>query len=165
MSTTNNDQQEIVDALTGDAGRCLGPWPPDLDDSPAERLDTFVFALFPELEGAANMPQMYLAPKLHPDVNLVDHDMHDTWPDFTEADNPFVRAFILAILFALREAQVLDVDLRKAMGRLGVAVCRVIEDGYELRAQHFGEDDEASGLGPDVAPGLADAFRAAWGRR
>jgi hypothetical protein len=161
---TNYDQQEVVDQLVFDANQCLGPWPPGLDDSLTRRLGTFAFSLFPELEGAGGLPQMRLSPKHEPSINLVEHEMHDTWPDFINADNTYVRAFLMTIRYVLTVAQELDVAPREAMGRLATAVCRIIEDGYVLRAENYDEDDDTVELGPDVAPGLTDAFTAAWNR-
>ncbi len=164
-TTTSEDQREVVCTFVHVANYWLGPMPPDLDHKYQlpERLDGFCFSLFPELEGAGNLPQMRLTPKLHPDVNLVNHDMHDTWPDWTKADNTFVRAFMVAVMVVLSEVKTLDVDRREAMGRLAVAVCRIIEHGYVLRAELF-NDDEFVGLGEDVAPGLAEAFKTTWDR-
>jgi hypothetical protein len=163
-ATTNEDQQDVVDQLVHTANTWLGPMPPGCEhmDPLPERLDGFVFSLFPELEGAGGLPQMRLSPKNHPDVNLVDHHMHDTWPRVDRADNAFVREFLTGVSLILTEAKSRQVNRRDAMGFLGVSVCRFIEIGYELRAEIFDEDDGSVEIGQDAAPGLAAAFRTAW---
>lgn len=166
-ATTNSDQKQIVDQLVGKARYwLLQQMPPGCEymDPLPERLDGFVFSLFVELEGAGGLPQMQLTPKADHKVNLVDHYMHDTWPDVDQAGNRFVREFLTAIAHVLAETKKLDVSRAEAMGRLGVAVCQTIEQGYELRAEWY-DDDVFTGTSDDLAPGLADAFAAAWDSR
>lgn len=65
------DQREFAQSLVFTAEYWLGPMPADLPhmDRLSERLDGLVFSLFPELEGAGNLPLRRLSPKDAPDVD------------------------------------------------------------------------------------------------
>lgn len=150
------DQREFAQSLVFTAEYWLGPMPADLPhmDRLSERLDGLVFSLFPELEGTGNLPLCRLSPKDAPDVDLVDYDLHDQWPN-VDAYNPHVREFLTAVKKRLDSALTNagpDVDRRKAMGDLLISLCELIEEGYELSLAG----------GPNIAPGLAAAVTAEW---
>ena len=164
---TSEDQKDFVSSLVFTAGQWLEPVPADcqdLDPLP-ERLGGLVFSLFPELEGAGNMPQMRLSPKGQPDLDLVEYGLHDQWPNI-DADQPQVTELLTAVADVLRRAQSTAGEPREAMGGLVADLCRLIEAGYELRPQFFDADtDRYLGDGDDVAPGVTAAFLAAWSRQ
>lgn len=162
------DQNEFVTSLVFTARGWLDPMPVGCErqDPLTERLSGLVFSLFPQLDGAGDMPQMRLSPKGHPEKNLVGCGLHDQWPD-TDADDPDVATFlkkVADVLSRFREAAVLaDTDAGDVvMGQMTAELCQVIEEGYELRPQWFDDDDRFTGEGDDVAVGLAKAFAAAW---
>lgn len=165
--TVTTDQREVADTFAFKAAHWLGPMPADLPhlEPLAERLAGLVFSLFPELEGAGNLPPCRLSPKAAPEVDLVEHDLHDTWPD-TDVDQPHVRQFLTAVKARLNRAQqVVGRQPHQVMGGLLADLCQVIEDGYLLALCDVDDDGDVVGEGPDVAPGLVAAVQDAWERQ
>lgn len=166
----NEDQLEFVASLAFTTGIwCQERLPVGCEDleTPRERLDGVVFGLFPQLEGAGDLPQMRLSPKGHPSIDLVAHGLHDQWPD-VNADDPHVAAFLTDVAAVLADTQAAaGDDIDAAVGRLLAELCRVVEEGYELRPVFFNNDGEpfSETEGDDVAPGLAAAMAAAWAER
>ena len=160
--TTNQDQTDFVDNLIRTANMWLGPLPADcVDREPLRgRLDGFAFSLFQTLEGGDGIAQCRLSPKGHPGTDLVAWHMHHTLLG-SSAEEPDVRAF-LAGLAGVVDSAVSVGGSREVMGRLAAEVCRIVEDGYELRFQYFADDDRFVEEGDDIAPGLVAAFQQAW---
>jgi hypothetical protein len=153
---TNEDQREFTQHLAHVANHWLGPMPADCQhmNPLPERLAGFVFSLWPELEGAGGLPPYRLSPKGRPDVDLVDHGLHDQWPD-VDADNQDVRNLLTAVTNILRRhQQATGQEPRQTMGAMVLDLLRMFEDGYELVPLDIDEDGSVIGEGDDVAPGL-----------
>jgi hypothetical protein len=121
-----------------------------------------VFGVFTALEGYGSLPPHRLSPQGHPDIDLIAYRVHERWPD-THADDPYVRTLLAELATLLRVAQKLDDNPHDAMGALLRSVCQLIEDRYELCPVLLDEEDrQVVGEGPDIAPGLAPTFAAAW---
>lgn len=162
----NTEQDELVLHLALKGEAWLGPSPVDIDPDRTltQRLNGFVFSLFPLLEGLGGLGAHRLSPQATPAVDLVQEGLHDRWPDHGD-DHVEVESLFAAITAVLLEVAAQDLDPGTAMGQLTVGICQVIEDGYVLAAVYFDDDDQFSGLGPNMAPGLAAAMQEKWSAR
>ncbi len=172
-ATTSSDQQQFISRMRFHTRRsALDPYPSDLAerDTPAERLDDFVFGLFCDLVGDGGLDPHRLSPKGRPDVDVVITSMHSAWnnPDYFEPEDEAEREadkLFTAVRAKLGErlATVDQSDLLTVMTVFAGDVFQIIEDGYELVRQEFDEDGEylPGQDGPDIAPGLVAAYQAA----
>lgn len=173
MARTRTAQDDLVRQLVYSIGATwAGPMPPDvrhrLDPQPA-RLEGVVHSLLVNLEGNGGVEPHVLAPKGDPGFDLLgqdDYTLHYAYPLDGERLAGLPDAAV-AFLVAVREAHDETIrqgfPLRAAVGYFIAAVCRAIEAGYELRPLETDEDTgEVLSEGDDIAPGLADAFAAAW---
>jgi hypothetical protein len=155
---TNEDQREFTQHLAHVANHWLGPMPADCQhmNPLPERLDGFVFSLWPELEGAGGLPPYRLSPKGRPDVDLVDHGLHSQWPN-VDADDQDVRNLLTAVTNILDRRKQAGGQPRQVMGRMLADLFSMFEDGYELVPLEFDDNDALVGEGDNVAPGLTAA--------
>lgn len=168
-TTENRDQDEFIHRMGFDTRRsALDRYPKDLAhrDTLDDRLDTFVFGLWNQLEGNGGLDPHRLSPKGRPDVDIVIPGMHSAWnnPDHFKPEGDADRAaaeLFTAVRAKLGEHQAKATAEKPeplaAMTALVTDILQIIEAGYELVRQ----EDVPGGDGPDIAPGLTAAYQAA----
>lgn len=158
-----SDQDEFTAELVCIGQEWLAPMPADLlhRNPLSERLSGFVFSLLVALEGGGQLPQYQLLPQGKPDVDLMTKGLHEQWHRAGH-ESPEVAAFLSALSATVTEVQAAGGQPSEAMRAVAVKICALIEDGYVLVPEFFDDEDEYTGFGRDVAPGLAAAMQAAW---
>ncbi|WP_431881717.1 hypothetical protein [Micromonospora chalcea] len=163
---TSDDQRDFVEQIVVEAVQMTKPLPDDLAhrDTVHGRLNILVAGILCDLEGYGCTEQFRLSVKGKPDIDLVDAGLRDQWLRRIEDDDPAVRGFLTTLLAAYVGAS-RGHDLARACGGFLVGLAELIEGGYEMAAQLTDDDGKWIGEGPDIAPGLAAAVRAAWAAR
>ncbi len=156
-------QLTFVDGLLHLAAAGLGPMPTDLPqlDPPPARLEGVLFGLLPALAGGGPLPPYRLSPQGNPDVDLVAYDTDGQWPDSTSGV-VHLLTLLTDLVALLHTAQKLTGTPHDLVGGLLRSVCQLLESRYELCPLLVDEHGDVVGEAPDIAPGLAAAFTAAW---